>query len=316
MPVGAQGSNFRLLAKQEASEGVLATGNFSQLPAYTFELSGAQELQSDQILSANAGRDASDPFLDVLTVQGNARVPVDLVNFGTWLKLLLASPVTTGTTDMTHVFSSGATGLPTDSFEKAFPDVAQFFQYTGVRANTLQLDFSPSGAADATFGLLGTGETKTTTTAAGTPTLAAGFTRFLKKQGAIKMNGTTLGRVTAGTLNFSNNMEPVRTIRSDDRLEGVDFGQATAEGNLTVRFSDGTLIDQAVSNTPASLEYSYTISGTKSLTFLFPRVFLSRPGIPVNGPGGIDLAMTWRASNNGSSGTLMQVTLKNAVAGY
>ncbi|MFK4047657.1 phage tail tube protein [Roseomonas mucosa] len=315
MPVGAQGSSFKLLVKQETTENVQATGNFVQLPCYTFDLAGSQDLQTDQILSAGFGRDAADPFLDVLNVQGGGRVPVDLVSTGYWLKFLLGSPVDTGTTDVTHVFKSGSTALPTFTAEKAFPDAGLFEDFTGVRANTLTMDLAPSGAADMTIGLMGVSAAVAGATIGGTPTIPA-LTRFLKAQGGITLDGAALGRVTGGNLNFSNNMTPVRTIRSDNRLEGIDFGQATAGGQLTLRLADTTLINKAVSNTPVALAYSYVISATKSLLFEFPRTFLSRPGIPVNGPSGVELPASWQAAYDPTAGCLMRVTLKNQIATY
>ena len=53
---------------------------------------------------------------------------------------------------------------------------------TGVRVDTLEIDFSPSGAATAQIGLLGQGSARGTTSGGGTPTTAA-YTAFNKAQG-------------------------------------------------------------------------------------------------------------------------------------
>jgi len=317
MAVGAQGSAFKLLAKQEVTEGTPPTGDYQQLPCYAFDLTPSQDLQNDQILSAGIGRDAGDPFLDALRVSGNGRVPVDLVNFGVWLKLALGQPTSTGTTDYTHVYTSGGVTLPTATFEKGYPD-AQTPTYellSGVRVGGFSLDFSPQGPADATLNMMGLGATTGNTSVDTTPTIATGFQRFLRKQGRVDRDGTRLGLLTAATMAFSNNFGEVRTIRDDDRLEGMDIGQATAEGTLTVRLNGPELLNDATNFVPKSLAFSYTISATKSLTFAFPRCFLSRTGIAVNGPLGIELPMRWRASGSGGS-PLMTVTLKNQVATY
>jgi hypothetical protein len=51
-------------------------------------------------------------------------VPVDVINIGHWLRLLLGAPTTTGTTpNYTHSFGSGAATLPSQAIEVGYPDV-------------------------------------------------------------------------------------------------------------------------------------------------------------------------------------------------
>ena len=89
-------------------------------------------------------------------MQGQAVVPVDLELIGAWLTLLLGPPASSGSEpDFVHVFVSGASPLPSNSIELAYPDVPNFDVISGVRADTCEIDFSPSGAATATFGLIG-----------------------------------------------------------------------------------------------------------------------------------------------------------------
>lgn len=312
----AHGSNFKLLLKVQTDDETLATGNFDQVPvAGDFSLTASQALNRDDLLSAGVGRDGGDPYLDALTVEGNATVPLDTVHIGRWLQLLLGAPTTTGTTDYVHLFKSGLTALPAMSIEKAFPDVPTYFMYTGVKANTLSMDMSPSGPANAQIGLLGLGETTATTSGAGTPVVTQSQ-RFMKPTGFITLDGTPLGKVTGGQAQFSNGMAGVRVIRSDNRLDEIDLGQSTANGSLTVRFADNTLAATAIAGTPVALNYGFTISATKSITFKFPRVFLSRPGVSVSGPGGIDMPVQWSASYDATAGYMMAVELRNAQPSY
>lgn len=317
MPVGAQGSNFKLYHKQETSEAVLPTGNWNQLPAFAFMLNDEQEMPQDFLLSAAPNRDASDPFQNLLRVAGDARVPVESVHFGRWLKMLLGAPTTTGSTpNYTHVFKSGSAALPSNAFEKAFPDVVRFHDFLGVYNNTMAISIDPEGAAEATFGLIGlAAPARSGTTSAGTPVVTP-FTRFYKPQGAVKRDGVALGKLTGGSFTFSNNMEAVAAVRDDLRMEGVDFGQSTVEGQISVRYADDTLHADAIANTPKSLEYTLTINPNLSLSFLFPRAFLQRAGVPVEGPTGLTAQHTFRASYDATAQCLMQVTLKNQTATY
>ncbi|MFH5927152.1 phage tail tube protein [Roseomonas xinghualingensis] len=311
----ARGSDFKLYVKRQTNDETLATGNFEQLPVLSFGLGASQGLGRDDVLSAGIGRDGGDPYLEGLEVGGNAVVPLDLIRTGMWLTLLLGNPTTSGTTDLTHVWKSGATSLPAWTVEKAFPAVPSYDSYLGVKGNTLSLDLAPTGPANMTVGLLGLSETTAGASIAGVP-VNLPLTRFQRPSGYIKKDGATLGKVTGGTLNFTNGMSGVRTVRADNRLEAVDLGSSGASGDLRVRFADNSLKTQAVGGTPCSLEYGFSITATKSISFLFPRVFLSRPRAEVNGPGGIELPVSWQAAYDATAGCLMQVTLKNQTASY
>jgi hypothetical protein len=317
MPVGAQGASFKLYGKVETTENVVPTGNWDQMPCFSFGLGADQELSQDIILSANPNRDAADPFYGKVTVNGDARVPLDTVHFGRWLRLLMGSPTTTGTTpNYTHVFKSGSTALPSWAYEKAFPDIARYERYLGVRGNTLEVGISDTGGADATVGLIGMQELTAGTTGAGTPTVTS-FARFQRPQGAIKLGGTTLAAVTGGTIRYTNDMAAVdNTIRSDDQVEGVDFGQSAGSGDLQLRFLSHTQVDLAVAKTAVSVEYSLTVNANLSISFLYPRCFLQRKGRPVEGPRGISMTLPFIASYDATSAALMVVTLKSQVATY
>jgi hypothetical protein len=117
-------------------------------------------------------------------------------------------------------------------------------------------------------------------------------------------------------MNMSNNMSGVQTIRSDMRLEEIDFGNFTAGGDLRIRFRDNTLKTQAIASTPCSLEYSFTISATKLIKFEFAEVYLSRPGVELSGPAGLELPVTWEASFGATAGYLARVTVINQIASY
>jgi hypothetical protein len=312
-----QGSNFKLYVKEQTDAETLATGNFVQLPVKSFDLSAAQPLNRDDLLSANVGRDGTDPYLETLSMTGSAMVPIDTVCIGYWLKMLLGAATVTGTTDKVHVWKSGAASLPDFSMEKAFPQVAQFFMALGIKANTLSFDLAPTGPANATIGLMGLNETPASVSGAGTATLPV-FQRFQRPTATIKKDGVALAKVVGGTLNYSNGMEAVQTIRADNRMDSIDLGTATAGADMRLRYTDTSqsLITQAIAGTPIALEYGFTISATKAILFEFPRFFLNRPGIAVSGPAGIELPVQGQAAFDPTVGAMMRVTLRNQNAAY
>lgn len=315
MPVGAQGASFKLYTRQETTEGTAATGNYDQVPCLAFGLTPNQDMTNDAVLSSSPNRSQSDPIYGLVQVQGEARVPIDTVHIGRWLKLLLGTPTTTGTTDRTHVFKDGSSALPSNSFEKAFPDITRFEMAVGVRANTMQVQMGPDGAAEATLGLMGLAETNSGTTGAGTPVVTA-YERFHRVNGAVARGGSTLAAVTGGDFTISNDMEMVAAIRNDFRMEGIDFGLSGASGNLTLRFLNHTLRADALARTPADLRYTLTLSATKEIEFRFPRAFLAVGGAPIEGPRGISQAFRFAAAYDSGLACAVQVTLKNQTTSY
>ncbi|MCK8787268.1 phage tail tube protein [Roseomonas sp. NAR14] len=306
----AIGANTRLLMLPESTYGTAPTGNFRRLPFLSCDLGAEQPLLDADVIGLGGTRDAAAPFLDTVTVSGSAVVPVDLINIGHWLRLLLGAPTTTGTTNYTHTFKSGGASLPSNSIELGYPDVPSYDLITGVRADTLEIDFSPSGPATASFGLIGQGSTRSGTSSGGTPTSAA-YTAFNKAQGSINRSGSALAQVTGAKLSFTNSVETVRTIRADRKIEGADPGICRATGQVTVRFADTTLLTQAQNGSSADFAFAYTIDANRSLTFTLHEVYLALAKTPIEGPGGIEAAFDFRAAYNATATTMMTIALKN-----
>lgn len=309
------GANTRLRTIKEATYGTAPGGNWIQLPFFTQDLGAEQPLIEADIIGLGANRDRGAPFQDTLTVQGNIVVPIDLINFGHWLRLLFGAPTTTGSSpNFIHTFASGASSMPSNSFEIAHPDVPSFEVCVGARANSLDLEFTPSGPAQATINVYAQGSSRAGATAAGTPTTAA-YTRFSKHQGSITRGGSALAQVTGARLNISNNMEMVRTIRADRKLEGVDPGVSAITGQITTRFENTTLLTQADNGSSAEFAFAYTIDANNSLTFTVHEVYLSLAKTPITGPAGVEATFDFIAAFNATATRAMTVVLRNNQAG-
>ncbi|MBS7792169.1 hypothetical protein KTR66_19375 [Roseococcus sp. SDR] len=319
MPVGGQGKNVSIFQQIEATEGVKPTGNYRRLPVKSFTLAPNENLAQDVVLSSAATtRDPLDPYRDFIDITGEAVVPLDLTNIGHWLRMLLGSPTTTGTTNLTHVFRSGSNALPSVAIEKVYSDIAGANEgYLGVRANTLSVPIQQSGVADATFGLMALAHTPNLTSAPGTPTTAT-FERFNRFQGSVSRNGAALPAFMQGTLTFSNGMEAVKAIRNDRRIEGIDWAETSAQFEGTVRLTaaNAAILTDAIAGTPCSLAYQLQINAQRSLTLELPRVTLAPIGPRLEGPMGIDLPVRGLASFDSTAACMFRVTLLNQTAAY
>jgi hypothetical protein len=156
---------------------------------------------------------------------------------------------------------------------------------------------------------------RSVSSSAGTPTTRA-YVAFNKAQDAIRRNGAALAQITGGTLSFANGIEVVRTIRDDLRIEGADPGLARATGQVTSRFADTLLLDDASGNAAIELAFEYRISDARRLTVTLHEAYLALAKTPIQEPAGVQATFDLRAAYNATARQMMTVTLRNAVDSY
>lgn len=310
----AYGWNARLLLGFEAVYGTApAAGLFHLMPFVSSDIDSSQGLIESNVIGL--GRDPTQPYQDVINVDGDITIPVDVRNIGQWLKAVFADPVTTGVGPYAHEFKSGSTSLPSLSIETGLPDIPDYPLFTGVRANSVAFNFQRSGEAQATVSLIGQGETPQVATIDGTPQEAT-FTRISQFQGSIKQGGSLLGNVTSASLNYSNNLEKVPTIRNDGKIDAVDPGISALSGAISVRYADTTLMDAARAGTPVDLEMAYTIDANNSLVIECFEVYLPKPKRSISGPGGVEASYDFQGAKDTLEGCMIKATLTNDVVNY
>ena len=309
----AQGARSQLAAAFETTYGTAPISGYHRMPFATANLGAEQPLISSELLGY--GRDPLDPLKDVVTADGDIKVPIDAEAFGFWLKAAFGAPTTTGTTSKTHTFKSGGWNLPSMAIEVGMPEIPRFAMYTGCKLDQLSWSMARSGLLTADAKLIAQGESVATASAAGTPTAYA-LQRFGHFNGAIKRNGASLGNIVSADLTYSNNVERIETIRADGRIDGADPSIASLTGKIDVRFADTTLMDQALNGTASSLEFSWVISANVSLTLTAHKVYLPRPRAEIQGPQGIQVSFDWQAAYDSTAGQMCTVVLKNTIASY
>ena len=309
----AYGANASLLAAFETTYGSPPAADYRKLPFVSTSLGSEQGLIANDLIGL--GRDPSAPMRDVIKVEGDMVVPVDLNNFGLWLKALLGPATVAGEEAFTHTFVSGKSVLPSLALETGLSDIPAYFRSSGVMVNSMKVDLARSGAANATLGLIAQGEVREGASIDAAPE-ALELVRFNQFQGSIQKNGQPLGNVVSAQLTYSNNLERIETIRSDGKIDGADPTVASLTGSLEVRFADTQLIDAATDNTPLALTFSYTIDASRQLTFIAHEVYLPKPKLSISGPGGIQATFDWQAAKNTAAGRMFTVELTNHIAGY
>jgi hypothetical protein len=310
----ARGANAVMAAAFESTYGTAPGSGYKKLPFVSSELGDEQNLIASDLLGY--GREPLPPSRDVVNNEGDVVVPVDLRNFGYWLKLLMGAPTSVEDTGVfTHTFVSGALTLPSMAIEIGMPEVPSYGMNVGVRANSTKIQLQRSGLLNATMSLIAQGETKATSSGAGTPSEAA-IERFSQFMGEIKRDGTALGHIVSAELMYSNNLDKVEVIRPDGRIEDADPAMVGVTGNVNIRFADTVLLDQATSGEPCELSFGWRIDDDRLLLFTVHSAFLPKPKTPIQGPGGIQAAFAWQAAKDLSLGKTCTAVLINDVAAY
>lgn len=312
----AQGARAQLAAGFEATYGTPpAAGKFWKMPFVSSTLGSDQPLLNSELLGY--GRDPLPPVLDAVTADGDVVVPIDQRFLGVWLRALFGSPTTTGAASpFTHEFRSGGYNLPSLSIEVGNPEVPSYRMMKGVKANSINWTMQRSGLVTASVACIAQGEGAPVAASVAGTLKEMALARFGAFNGSIKRNGTDLGSVVSGTVTYTNNLEPVETIRPDGLIDGADEGQATLSGDVTVRFQDHTLLDLALNGTASEFTFAYDMGANAQFKIVAHAVYLPRPRISIPGPGGIQATFAWQAALDTTLGRMATVTLKNDVANY
>lgn len=310
----ATGASARIRMKRETVYGTAPAGNYFNMPFTPPVSLGAEQPMIDDPLLGQ-GRDPIDPTKDAINVSGDIGVPIDLRYIGLWLTGLLGDPVSSDqTTHHQHIFKSGGNSLPSYAIEIAHPNLSKFFMHSGIMVNSLAINAQRAGQALATIGLIGQDETIGGATGAGTPQNLT-LTRFSQFNVALKRNGSALGAVLSTQLNYTNNLDPVGPIGNNGLIDAIDPTVAALTGTLETRFRDTTLLDDSIAGTPFELDLEYTLSATQKLLLNVPRVFLSKPKVGVNGPGGINVSFAFQGAYDPTDQAMLTATLLNDLDG-
>ena len=311
----ARGFEAQMALKTEVSYGVAPSGNYIKLPFITTDIGAEQPL--GEAPEIGVGRDPQEPWRDVITEGGQVEVPVDLRNFGNWLRLLLGPPVTDegSSGQFLHTFNSGVVGLPSVSIEVGHPAVPAFLMNKGIRANSMSFNFQRSGPAQVAMELIGQAESRAVTSQAGTVTEAV-FSRFNQFQGSLKKDSVAIANITGATMVYNNNLEPIPVIRPDGVIENVEETLSACTGTLDVRFADTVLLALAESGGAMELEFAYIIDGDRQLIWTLHEVRIPKPKQSVSGPGGVSASFDFHSSTDPVLKRMATVELYNDVPSY
>ena len=283
------------------------------LTALASDLNGSADAEIARCTyTANATDDRLEIEFDTAGANGNSfALSASASSNGT----VSASTLTGG--GHMHEWLSGSNAIPSFTVEIGHPQLITpvFFRHLGTVMESLAFEMGREGPANGTVQLVAQGEEKATATIDAAPDTFA-LKRFSQGRGFITRGGIPLAGVTGGGFTFSNNLERVRVIRDDGKIEAAEPTIATCTGAMTVRFDGATLVAEAANGEPVAVEYGFTTAEGWQLSFELFRVFLPKPKYAVSGPGGVEASFDWRAAYDESAGAMLRARLLNDVGSY
>jgi hypothetical protein len=318
----ATGSKSSLKFAQESTWGVAPTPTkIWGLNFRSCNLGSTKNLfQSDTINAQRAVIGLADGNK---AVQGS--IVTDLIPEG--LEMLIrhllgkGTTVTTGSGPYTHVMNGEADTAQGFAFEKSFTGINQYFLYSGVRVNSMNINIIQEGFHDVTFDVIGKQETlNQTETLSSPPATEAtkdGYTGYQCTLYADVDGGSdnfvAIGNVVSGSINITNNIETDGYVLGSAFRASAEYGRRECSGDFSMFFEDNTYYDLFLAGTIVSIKFVFS-NGTESLTFQFPSVKLGGESPAINSPQGVNMNLNFSAKYDVSAGTDVIVTFVNSVA--
>lgn len=273
-----------------------------------------EELLSNAITGARARKDSR---LGNTTVSGSLPFELSINSLATILKHALGPVVTTGAAaPYTHTIKRGP--LPVGlTIEKAFPDIGQYYRYTGCRIDSMSLQVGTSGFVTGDLAFIGQDEISAAS-ALGTPTVPdhiplAHFDAVFTSD----ISGVQVpAQVLSLNLNLNNGLDGQRVVGSRD-IASLREGMGEITGTLTVLFEN----DDYLSAMGTGVEFNSVLTFTDddtgdSLQFRLPRTVYTGGDITpkIASDKGIVLTLAIRGLYDTTTATDFMVTVVNDAA--
>ncbi len=307
-----RGRQTKLRQVWEATYGTSPGSGWSELNAYTHDLTRTRALEADDILGAGFANnvDARPAAPNVEDAAGKLSVPGDLEQIGFWLAAAFGrAGAPTGSGPYTHTFVSGANPLTSFSLERELVAAAQYDGANGFVVKSLKLPFKPGkGYMMADVDLAGAHVLDPyTSTAAGTPTVVNLANRVANFVGTLSIGGTQVGLAMDASATFTNDLTLDRYIQNSAYVaaavrEGMDIAvDVTARYNTDALVANG-VVDPNYLPAAQAVVLTWAPTGSAySLALTLPAVRFEPVGKPVNNGKTITIALKGRAEVGASA---------------
>lgn len=262
-------------------------------------------------------RDAVEPIMGNIDVQGDIVVPMDSRAFGYWLAAAFGSPTTAaGTKSGTykHVFKAGKE-QPSFIISKEFSN-GVYVTSRGCKVSKLAFSFGGDGELTGTISVVGCNEELGNAPLVSAPTEIA-MSRYNNFQADLKLDGKESQVVTEVSCDIDFGLDTEGyAIGGNGFRTRVNEGIIKPSGSLTAFFDDKSFLEKAMNSTKTALEINLT-KGDTLLTIKLPEMKFPRNSPSIEGATGITQTLDWGAFyENNSENACVVIELTNEVESY
>jgi len=315
----AKGANAQVVIQKEVSFKTVGAPDAQRLHFNSCGIRLSRAMESSEAIRAN--RNPGKPG------RGNDDVSGPLVlelqaYMASLFEAVLGSKTTTGAGPYTHTFKVG-TALPSYLIEKGFPDVGQYFKYSGCKASRLSMGITSSGFQKVTLDFMGAAEATAQAPFDATPTDLGkqsfdGFTLATIEEGGAAIAAV----VSISGLTIDNGLDgDGYSLGSNGERDDIAEGTVKVTGTLNARFKDLVLYAKATAGTESSLKVLWQFgtgdgtAGNESIELLLPELVYVPNAPVINGPKGVLVELPFEAYyENSAVASAIQVIVKNTQA--
>ncbi len=203
----------------------------------------------------------------------------------------LVNETVAGTTTIKGAVLKNGTTAKTFSFQRAWADISQYMQFSGVKADSFSLNISTNQIVTGSIGLMGRTPANTTSTVWSATTAAASTVSYnsLDHLDMILIDDTAVTNDLTGiTFNMSTNATRREAIGEIDSA-GVIQNSVSIGGTLTEYFTDDTLLTKNIDFDNFSLAFVLNDEDDNAYVIHMPYC-VPKSGKPDN--GGLDSQIT------------------------
>lgn len=203
-------------------------------------------------------------------------------------------------------------GITEKSFtmEKWFTDITKGAVFTGCMVDSWNLDIRPNAMLTGSFGLVGKGQSFTTSALDATPADVATNDPFEGSQSTmvIKEGGSAVALVSSVSLSLSNNLRDIQVLANSGNKADITAGRSVLTGTISALFQDLTMLNKWLNKTSTSLDLIIPDPDGNQYRIYLPNVEYtgSTPQIP--GEDEIILDMPFQAIMNTTLGSQILIS--------
>jgi hypothetical protein len=198
------------------------------------------------------------------------------------------------------------------TLEKAFTDIGQYIAFTGMVADSMDLQIQTGRVLTGSFGFMGAKATiagATVGSGPAVPALSNPVLNAVNNIGQVMEGGAALNGVFLQSLSVSlaNGLRGIGAVGS---LGNVDIGSGRCQvtGRASFYFADGALYEKYLNGTATSLSFRVTDADGNAYVFTLPKVRLTRGSIAAGGPDQDVMAdFQFQAVRDPASGATLQI---------